>query len=257
MVCGHENVINVKLDLPNKKKISSKLEERSALRRTRRRRNCRRRESRFNNRSRKNFLAPSQRVIVQSRLKIINELAKMYPVSKAGLENVTFNHAKYRWGANFSTVEIGKKRIREAFSELRITLHEYQGWETSEIRKRYGYCKGSDKSADRFESHCSDSLTLACSVQDDVPLPPGPFLTVDDTYRCVRRRLHDTQYSKGGIRPPYSKGTVKGLRKGLSVGHKGKALQLTGASNGKFRLSGATRPTAVKLDWVSSQFCKR
>jgi hypothetical protein len=40
---------------------------------------------------------------------------------------------------------------------------------------------------------------------------PGPFLVMDDTYRPKRRRLHDTQPSKGGGREPYSRGTVVGL----------------------------------------------
>ena len=63
VVCAKENVLNVKLDLPDKKKLVRKIEERRVLSRNRRSRKCRRREARFDNRSRKNFLAPSQRQI--------------------------------------------------------------------------------------------------------------------------------------------------------------------------------------------------
>jgi len=37
---------------------------------------------------------------------------------------------------------------------------------------------------------------------------------VDDNYRCVRRRLHDSQPAKGGVRAKFSSGNFKGIRKG-------------------------------------------
>ena len=78
IVCDIENNLNIKLDLPDKKKIVRKLEERRILRRTRRQQKCRRREARFNNRKRDGFIAPSQLVIVNSRLKVIKELIKIW-----------------------------------------------------------------------------------------------------------------------------------------------------------------------------------
>jgi hypothetical protein len=51
VVCGSENVLCVKLDLPNKQKIVRKLEERRHLRRARRFRKLRRRAKRSNNRT--------------------------------------------------------------------------------------------------------------------------------------------------------------------------------------------------------------
>ena len=261
IVCDKENSLNVKLNLPNKKKIVAKLDEKRQLRRERRSRNCRRRAARFHNRRRKaNWLAPSQRAVVLSRLKMIRELARLYPVTKAGLENVCFAHIKRRWGANFSTAEIGKNLVRAAFSALRITLHEYQGWETSAHRQRYGFGKGSDKSADRFESHCSDSLTLACVVQDDVPLEAGPFLVIDDSYRPVRRRLFDTQYGKGGVKPPYSRGTVRGIQKGRWIGtakKQGMLVGRTGASLFVRCYTGSGRKTLKRPSFMTTQFNRK
>ena len=66
VVVDRENALNVKLDLPDKKKILKKLEERKTMRRARRFRKCRRRPCRSDNRSRKDFLAPSQKVLVDS-----------------------------------------------------------------------------------------------------------------------------------------------------------------------------------------------
>ena len=109
------------------------------LRCSRRHRKCRRREPRFQNRSREGFIAPSQLVIVNSRLKVLNEFCKIYPVQNVALEDVRFNHAKYRWGGNFSTIEVGKNMIRNFFKDKEIKIFEYRGFETAEVRKRYGY----------------------------------------------------------------------------------------------------------------------
>ena len=43
------------------------------------------------------------------------------------------------WGANFSTVEIGKAKIREFFAEQKINVTEYKGHETQELRQGFGY----------------------------------------------------------------------------------------------------------------------
>ena len=259
VVVGMENVLNVKLDLPDKKKIVRKLEERRILRRARRFRNCRRRPCRSDNRSRVGFLAPSQRVLVQSRLKVIGELCRMYPVTLAGVEDVKFNHAARKWGSNFSTMEIGKQAIRQWFTDSHITVAEYQGYETQELRKAFGYRKIKDKSADRFESHCCDSLTLACDVGFGEPVSPGPLVVVDDTYRPIRRKLHDTQPAKNSVRERYSTGTVVGLRKGLLIGTASRTGRLCGIINGSLRYHDrqGKRQTIQAAAWISSQFITR
>jgi len=260
IVVGFENSLNVKLDLPDKKVITKKLTERRILRRARRHRNCRRRPARFSNRSRKGFIAPSQSVVVGSRLKVIREFFRIYPINLVAVEDVRFNHAKHRWGKNFSTVEIGKTKIKDYFISHGAEVFEYRGFETQEIRNKYGYTKTSSKSADKFSAHCSDSLSLAVDVITGERIEPGKFIVVNDTYRCKRRKLHDTQPAKGNVREPYSKGTVFGLKKGLLVGLKNcKVGQLCGESNGKYRYydSEGKRGLASKLVWVSSNFFTR
>lgn len=260
-VCGDENSFSVKLDLPHKKEIVRKLEERRNLRRARRFHNCRRRPSRFSNRiKRAGWLAPSQAVIVNSRLKIVRELLRLFPVSIVGLEDVRFNHAGYRWGANFSTVEIGKTRIRDEFASRNLEVFEFTGYQTQEIRKKYGYRKIKDKAADRFEAHCSDALALACEVGPLKRIEPGRFVVVDDSYRPVRRRLHDTQPAAGGIRATYSHGTVFGVQKGALIGaENGKIGRLCGESNGKYRYydHNRKRQATRKLAWISRSFIVR
>jgi hypothetical protein len=257
VVCGQENSLAVKLDLPDKKKIVRKLNERRWLRRNRRRRKCRRRKARFNNRKRTGFLAPSQTVIMGSRLKVLRELFRIYPIDAVAFEDVRFNHARHRRGANFSTVEIGKQRLREFFAEQGANLFEFRGWETKELCEKYRYLKSSDKGADVFEAHCTDALALACEIGPGLRVEPGRFLVVDDTYRPVRRHLHDTQPARGGVRDNYSRGTVFGLRKGLLIGTKqGIVGQLCGEIKGAYRYydTQGKRRQAKQLAWVSSNF---
>ncbi len=256
VVVGTENLLNIKLDLPDKKKVVRKLKERRILRRTRRFR-LRRRPKRFNNRSGQGFIAPSQLVLVQSRLKIIRELFRLYPIRDVGLEDVRFNHANHRWGQNFSTVEIGKQTIRDTINGLGASLFEYRGFETKALREKYEYRKTKVKNADKFTAHCADSLALAVEVLVGKRVEPGPFLVVNDTYRPVRRRLHDTQPAKGGVRATYSTGTVFGLRKGLLIGLKsGEAAQLCGENKDSYRFyrQDGRRGSARQICWISSQF---
>jgi hypothetical protein len=260
VVSGKENSLAVKLDLPDKKNIVRKTEERRVLRRTRRHRNCRRRLARFNNRGRRGFIAPSQAVVVGSRLKVLGECFRLYPITVVGNEDVRFNHKAHRWGANFSTVEIGKSRIKEFFGNHGVQVKDFRGFETQEFRKKYGYQKTSDKSADKFNAHCSDALALACEVGSGIRVEPGNLLVVDDTYRPVRRRLHDTQFAPGGIRANCSRGTVLGLHKGLLIGTpRGKQGQLCGTYRGSFRYydEQGKRQEVVKLAWVSTCFKTR
>ena len=209
VVCGKENNLAVMWKLPDKKKIVRKLKERSRLRKARRFRNCRCRPARFNNRNKDGFIAPSQMVILQSRLKALSELFRCYPIDISVVEDVKFNHRDKHWGKNFSTMEIAKNKMYD-WLRKRSKLILVEGHETQEKRKKLGYRKTKDKGAENFTAHCTDALTLAT----DVTIMPGDFVVVDDTYRPVRRRLHDTQPSKGGIRYPYSSGNFKGIRKG-------------------------------------------
>lgn len=260
VVSGNENSLAVKLDLPDKKKIVRKMKERCALRHGRRHRNCRRRPVKSDNRSRVGFLAPSQAVIVNSRLKVLGEFFRLYSISAVGNEDVRFNHAKYRWGANFSTIETGKTRIRKFFMDHGAKIIDFRGFETQELRKKYGYQKTASKSANTFNAHCSDALALACEAGLSLRIEPGQFLVVDDTYRPVRRRLHHLQPAPGGIRAFYTRGTVFGLRKGLLIGTtRGKRGQLCGTARGHYVYYDMRkkRQEAVKLAWISSHFITR
>lgn len=251
VVCGKENNLSVMWKLPDKKKLVKKLEERSDLRRARRFRNCRRRPAKFDNRGKKGFLAPSQRVMVQSRLKCMAEFFKYYPITSTVLEDVKFNHRDNKRGKNFSTIEIGKTAIKNYLRECG-DLFQCSGYDTQDFRAQYGYQKSSSKSAEVFNAHCSDALALAVHVHAKKHVMPGHFLVVDDTYRPVRRRLHDTQPAKKGIRDKYSTGNFKGIRKGTICEHG----RIVGGTKNSFWIRNAEnkRIGRTKVFWLSHHF---
>jgi len=253
VVTGKENNLSVMWKLPNKKKLVKKLTERRIMRRARRQRTCRRRECRSDNRKKGGFIAPSQLMMVQSRLKAIREFFKCYPVTNVSLEDVRFNHRDKRWGKNFSTVEIGKTMIKDWIRE-RAQLHLCSGIDTQDCRERYGYKKSSDKSAEIFNSHCSDALAIATDLYVQKHIEPGTFIVVDDKYRPVRRQLHDTQPSKGGIRHPYSTGNFKSVLKGTMCN----LGQICGGTGNRFYIrdwdNKRTSVAQSNLQWLSHHF---
>lgn len=254
VVTPEENNCNIMWKLPDKKQIVRKMKERRQARRARRSR-LRRREERFDNRNREGFIAPSQEVIVDSRLKCMSELFKTYPINLVANEDVRFNHAKHRWGANFSTVEVGKNKIRQFFAGNNAELFEYRGFGTAELRKSYSLHKVSNKSKEAFSSHCVDSYVLACeTLVGDTISTEKEVVVVDDTYRPVRRKLFDSQPSEGGVYHKYSSGNFNGVRKGtlcrlgIVVGGTRNSYYIRNWDNKRISKS------VNKIDWLSHHF---
>lgn len=259
LIVGKENQLNIMWLLPNKKNLVRKLTERKQLRRARRQKNCRKRRCRFNNRNRKGFIAPSQLMMIQSRLKAINEFFKCYPINKVAIEDVKFNHKENIWGKNFSTIEVGKNMIK-AFIVGRIGRDNYitfEGFETQQIRQKLGLKKSSNKSLELFNSHCVDSFSIASEISQ--VRPNLNIKVVDDTYRPIRRRLYDTQFKKGGTRDKYSTGNFKGIRKGTicefgqivgGVGNYTRILPIKERKESEKRMSKSIN----KIKWLSHHF---
>jgi len=188
------------LELP--KGIAKKMEQRRRMRRFRRYRKTRRRPCRFNNRKRKEgWIAPSQKAKVDFRLKIIEELRKLYPITDYIVEDVRFNHYRKRWGKYFSTAEIGKKKLYEKLSDSGI-LHTIEGHETAKLREEYGLKKVSDKRKRVFSSHAVDALVIAAKIIGLKDFSVPSFF-VWKRYQNARRQLHRLEPRKGGVRARY------------------------------------------------------
>jgi len=253
VIVGNDNSFNVMWLLPDKKVLVRKLKERRELRRARRFRNCRRREARFNNRSKEGFIAPSQLMMVNSRLKCIKEIMKCYPVNKVAVEDVRFNHRDNKWGKNFSTIEIGKNKIYDYIIRLvgRENLIKFEGTETKKLREKFGLKKSGTKDKQAFDSHCVDSFVIACEIS--CANPNFDISIVDDTYRPKRRRLHDSQFRKGGIRERYSTGNFKGIRKGC-VCEFGQMAGGTGNYAYIYNWEKRVGKVLSKIGWLSHSF---
>ena len=252
LISGKENILNIMWILPDKRTIVNKLELRRQLRRARRWRNCRRRACRFDNRNKDGFIAPSQLMMVQSRLKAIQEFFKCYPISKIAIEDVKFNHRDKRWGKNFSTIEVGKNMIK-AFIIGKVGRDNYitfDGFETQQARDKRGLKKSSNKSLETFNSHCVDSFSIASELSNSEP--NFNIKVIDDTYRPTRRRLHDTQPKKGNIREKYSTGNFKGIRKGTIC----EFGQIVGGTKNNFWIRNIDnkRIGRTKISWLSHHF---
>ncbi|MBI5871733.1 RRXRR domain-containing protein [archaeon] len=263
IVSETDNNLNVMWKLPNKRIIANKLEERRQLRRARRWRNCRRRACKFDNRNRKGFIAPSQKVIVNSRLKAIKEILKCYSIKKVVIEDVKFNHRDKKWGKNFSTVEIGKQKIYDYIKKQlgKRGLKLVKGYDTFKLLEKYGLKKNKDKSEEDFYSHCIDSFVIASEqfkkeqkgfMQRIGNKINEDLIIVDDTSRPTRRRLHDTEPAKGGIRNKYSTGNFKGIRKGTMC----ESGQIVGGTKTNFWIRNMENKRIGRrnISWLSHQF---
>lgn len=212
-VASHKQVeLKAMLFLPEG--VPDKMKNRRQLRRARRYRNTPRRPARFNNRKKKGYwLAPTQKSKVESRLKAVRELCKIYPIRLIIAEDVRYNHYRHRDGKYFSTAEIGKKLTYQEYRKL-AELKLVEVADTDTWREKYGLEKRTDKKWEQVpETHANDAVAMLMGVT-------GCRNTETHFYvwrrlQYVRRSLNRQNFQKGGKRPRFG-GTTNGgyFRKG-------------------------------------------
>jgi hypothetical protein len=225
------------LELPTS--IADTLTNRRQLRRSRRYRKCRRRPARFNNRRKsKGWLAPNQKAKVDFRLKIVEELCKLYPITDFVVEDVCFNHFAKRWGKHFSTVEIGKTKLYEAL-QAQGNLQLYEGWQTQETRDQLGLKKCSSKSKRCVESHAIDALALCYRwlATQDLSVPE---FWVFRRPNLRRRSLHLQTPQKGGVRRVHGGTVALGIPKNTVCLWKRQLYRTGGSAKGRLSLHDMT-----------------
>lgn len=220
------------LELP--KGIIRKLQRRREQRQSRRQRKCRRRPKRVDNRKKKDdWIAPSQKAKVDFRLKIVKELAKLYPISKVVAEDVRFNHYRHHWGRFFSTVEIGKTLVYNTLKEWFNKLKFVEGFETAALRREYGVIKSSNKQERSINSHAVDALVIAAKEVELKELEVSSFF-VWKRLQYPRRQLHRLQFDKNGVRKRYGGSvSLNGLKKGDIVLWKERLARIGGYMEGR------------------------
>ncbi len=211
-------IFTAHLVLPFKRVIARK-QAQKILRRARRGRRINRnlpfaqrahRQKRFDNR-RGNKLPPSIRSNRQLELRIIKELARLFPITE-----IVYEYVKARGDKGFSPVMVGQKWMLEQLSNIAPT-YTLEGWKTSILRKQLGLEKNKDnKSIQDVTTHANDAIALCASRfmkykafhtansrghhwVGFIQLTDAPFKVIARP-QLYRRQLHFENPIKGGNR---------------------------------------------------------
>ncbi|RJX20364.1 MAG: hypothetical protein C4570_03910 [Ammonifex sp.] len=189
--------------------VPQKMDARKNLRRARRYRKTPRRPKRFDNRKRKKYwLAPTQRSKVETRLKVVRELCKIYPIQLIVTEDVRYNHYRYRDGKYFSTVEIGKTLTYREYRKL-AELKLVEVSDTDAWREKFGLFKLTTRKWEQVpETHANDAVAMLMGTTGCENNPSAPFF-VWRRLRYARRSLHRQNPQRGGMRSRFG-GTSNG-----------------------------------------------
>lgn len=219
VVGTQETVLNGMSEAP--KHVKKAVEVRRTMRRARRHRKCWRRPARFNNRlSGRRFLPPSTFARWNAKVRILNQLQKILPITAVVVEDVSAASKKHckRWNTNFSPLEVGKQWFYRTIRDLGLNLHLRTGYDTKALRDRFGLKKTSQKSKPVFAAHAVDAWVLAADVSGaESPTEQGLYYWTP--IRLHRRQLHRLQPEKGGTRKPYGGTRSLGLTRGSLVQH--------------------------------------
>lgn len=225
--------------------VKDHIEIRRDLRRSRRSRNTPCRANRLN-RSR-GSIPPSTRARWGWKLRVLSWISKMFPVTDIVVEDIKARTTgKRKWDQSFSPLEVGKNwfygEIRKCFS---LTLK--QGWDTKELRDKFGLKKTSRKLAEVFSAHCVDSWVLANDVVGGHSKPENERLLCIAPLQFHRRMLHRMVPSKGGKRSSYGGTRSMGLKRGTIVKHPKWGLTYVGGSY-RSNLSLHSIQTGIRLN---------
>ena len=229
--------LNIQADAHDK--VGKKVKKRAELRRSRRSRKCPNRKHRKNRNAGKPKIPAGTRVRWHWKLRILDWLSKLYPITHVCVENIkaeTIARAK-KWNQSFSPLEVGKQWFYDEVSK-RWKLLTLQGYETHEIRERLGLKKTRDKMSESFDAHCVDSWCLAYhAVGGNSVLDNTSVFCISPT-PIKRRCLHREQPAKGGKRNRYGGTRCLNTVKNALVKHvKYGLLRVSGHQKGKLTLS--------------------
>ncbi|MBR8839392.1 MAG: RRXRR domain-containing protein [Stigonema ocellatum SAG 48.90 = DSM 106950] len=234
----------------DRQSVTGKMAKRAELRRTRRGQRINRkvafkqrnhRQKRFGNR-RKKKLPPSVRSNREMELRILNEMAKLLPISEIRDEACGGNTKKNGFG--ISPVTVGQEWFRKQASLIAPEV-VVDSLDTGKYRDRLGLVKErKDKSKQQAETHANDAIAIAATAfiqyrafstanthghewVGECTITPAPFIVLTRP-KLFRRKLYQENYSKGGILKRQG-GTITpfGFRSGdyVQTSRKGEVIQ--------------------------------
>lgn len=211
--------------------VKDAVETRRNARRSRRYRKTPCRQPRFN--KSKGCLPPSTKARWQWKLRILNWLYKLYPISHVIVEDIKAKSiGKKKWDKSFGPLQTGKNWFYSFIPNLTLK----QGWETKELRDKFGLKKTSNKLSKSFDAHCVDSWVLANDVVGGHIEPDNKEILYLRPLRFHRRQLHAFCPRKGGERRLYGGTMSMGLKRGSLVKHSVRGLVYVGGTS-KSRIS--------------------
>jgi hypothetical protein len=217
--------------------VKDKVETRRMLRRNRRNRKMPCRKPRFNNRhTNKERLAPSTKSRWQLKLRILNRLARLFPIKYVVVEDVQTSTKNGRVKAqSFQMVMQGKNWFYGKVREQAILLI-VKGWETSDRRNLLGLKKIKNKMSTNWSTHCVDSFALCTFAVGGVFCNNKKVHVVSPSKKHYRN-LHVQNFSKGGKRRDYGSTRSLGFTRVSIVRHpKWGTCLVGGTSNARVSL---------------------
>lgn len=220
VVGTQDTVLNIMAEAPTH--VKANIKTRRQMRQARRHRNKWRRPARFQNRLRhRQCLPPSTRSRWEAKLRIVQQLLKILPISMVVIEDVSAATRKgpgRKWNQAFSPIQHGKEHLYSQLRNLRLDVYTYEGWQTKALREEYGLIKTKQKDKQSFESHAVDAWVMAAAeIGAKAPTCKRLYYLREVTFS--RRQLHRLQFSPGGKRKPYGSTRSLGWKRGTLVKH--------------------------------------
>lgn len=177
--------------------VKKSIESRRILRRSRRNRNCPYRKCRPNRAAlrNKNRLPPSTRARWNLKLRILDWLSLIFPITDVIIEDIKAESKEgeknKRWNRSFSPLQQGKDYFYSSI-KTKWNLHTREGFETAELREKAELPKlpKGKKLEENFFAHCVDSWVLANSVVGGHIKPDNVDFWVLEPRQFNRRNLH-------------------------------------------------------------------
>jgi hypothetical protein len=200
-----------------------------ASRRARRQRKTPCRQPRFNRA--RGGIPPSTKARWQWKLRLLNWLRRLVPISDVVVENIAAKtKGKRRWDVMFSPLEIGKQWFYGEVRKL-ATLKTFEGYETKQMRDDLGLKKTQKKTAEVFEAHCVDSWVMANAIVGGHTQPDHTRLLCVAPLKLHHRELHRRQPGTGGVRSPYGGTRSLGFKRGSIVRHPRHGVAFVGGAS--------------------------
>ncbi len=214
-----ETVLNLMVEAPDY--VKKTVEARRNMRRARRHRKWRRPVRNDNRRANQKRIPPSTCSRWQAKARIIAQLLTILPLTDVVVEDVCAetHKGKYgKWNGMFSPIQVGKEHLYHLLRNMGLKVHRRHGYQTKELREKYGLKKTKSKSKQDFSSHAVDGWVMAASVSG-AEKPTCTCLCYIVGTQLHQRQIHRLEASKGGVRKPYGTTRSLGLKRGTLVKH--------------------------------------